>query len=88
MICEAICWGTPFSLGNAYLNLYVYIDVEFLEIGVFLWYRPYLWIGCVFEIDRTGTEILDILTITFKDDTSKLRHTLGGGFEHLLFLPP
>ena len=40
---------------------------------------PYLWIGCVFEIDRSRTEISDMLTITSKDDTSKLRHTLLAG---------
>jgi len=80
-------YGFRLKLGNAYLNLYVHIDVECLKIGVFLWHRPYLWIGYVFEIDRSGTEILAILTIASKDDTSKLRHSLGVGFEHVLFLP-
>ena len=73
------------KLGNAYLNLYVYIDVECLKIGVFVASPLSLdRTGCVFEIDRNDTEILDILTITSKDDTSELRHTLGGGF---IFLP-
>ena len=40
--------GSDFlKLGNAYLNLYVYIDVECLKIGVFLGYRPSLGRMCI-----------------------------------------